>query len=108
MSGLSKNESSQAMQNLFSAYEDADESKAEVNISDDEEFSDYSETPTGSKSTEKSVEKTTGEKSDQDERQNLDEPEVKKPKLESRGIQKFWLLLLFCKSVIIFMAWDNI
>lgn len=84
MSGLSKNESSQAMQNLFSAYEDADESKAEVNISDDEEFSDYSETPTGSKSTEKSVEKTTGEKSDQDERQNLDEPEVKKPKLESR------------------------
>lgn len=78
------------MQNLFSAYGDADvdadeSMKVDAAISDDEEFSDYSGTPTESKSTEKPVEKTTGEKSDRDEEQNLDEPEVKKSKLERKG-----------------------
>lgn len=78
------------MQNLFSAYGDADgdadESMVvEAKISDDEEFSDYSGTPTESKLTEKPAEKSV-EKSDQDEEQNVDEPEVKKPKLERKGI----------------------
>lgn len=88
MSRLTKNDSSQAMQNLFSAYggddADADESKVEVAFSDDEELSDHSGTPTESKSTEKLQEKTTSEKSDQGEEQKRGEPALKKLKLERK------------------------
>jgi len=93
MSRLSKNDSSQAMQNLFSAYggddADVDESKVEhLAFADDEELSDHSGTPTESKSTatEKLQAKANSEKSDKDDKQRQIEPAAKKLKLERKGL----------------------
>lgn len=103
MSGLMKNDSSQAMQNLFSAYGDdeteADDSKMELDFSDDEEIVHHSQ-PHDEQKSKQPVESPSSTKSESKKEEKFDEPEEAKPKFNRKGNMKlsyvFYNIFMYC------------
>lgn len=88
MSGLMKNDSSQAMQNLFSAYGDdeteADDSKMDVEFSDEEEIVHRSQ-PNDEQKSKQLLESPGSTKSEAKKEEKFEEPEETKPKLSRKA-----------------------